>query len=133
MRGRLRIHRGVEFKHSGDGIMAWFTAAADAIECAFQINEDLETANVSHPEFPLVLRTGIAAGDVILRRGDLFGLSVVEASRICDIAAGGQILVSDRIAREADRGAGVAFTPLGPIELKGLPDAVPVWEANSGE
>jgi hypothetical protein len=47
-----------------------------------------------HPDEPLDIRIGIGAGDVAVEDGDVFGTPVVEASRLCAIATGGQIVVA---------------------------------------
>ena len=52
-------------------------------------NEDSEVA--------LGVRIGISAGDVVERAGDYYGVSAVEAARLCAIAAGGQILASETV------------------------------------
>ena len=43
----------------------------------------------------LAMRVGISAGDATFEDGDWFGTPVVEASRLCTAADGGQILVTD--------------------------------------
>ena len=73
----LRQHGGVEFKHTGDGIGAWFTDPADAVDCAVQMGRDLERASAQHPDTPLMMRAGVAMGEPVEHGGDLFGLSVV--------------------------------------------------------
>ena len=45
----------------------------------------------------LEMRVGISAGDATFEDGDWFGTPVVEASRLCAAATGGQILVSDLV------------------------------------
>ena len=83
VRSCLRQHGGVEFKHTGDGIGAWFANPADAVDCAMQMGRDLERASVQHPDTPLMMRAGVAMGEPVEYGGDLFGLSVVRASRAC--------------------------------------------------
>ena len=52
VRSCLRQHGGVEFKHTGDGIGAWFANPADAVDCAMQMGRDLERASAQHPDTP---------------------------------------------------------------------------------
>src|SRR5262249_53865655 len=56
VRARLRDLNGVEFKHTGDGIAAWFLSPLDAVACAHAIAGDLEEVSLLHPTFPLQLR-----------------------------------------------------------------------------
>ena len=93
VRSRLRQHDGVEFKHTGDGIGATFFTGGAAIECALGIQTDIEQFNIAREE-PLQVRIGVSAGNVISNEGDLFGMAVIEAFRVCDHATHGRILVS---------------------------------------
>ena len=66
-------------------------------------------------------------GDATPSDGDYFGVPVVEAARLCDRAAGGQILASEMVAHLAGS-RGHEFRPLGSLELKGLPEPLPTVE-----
>ena len=74
------------------------------------------------------VRCGVAAGDPIEERGDLFGLAVARAARICSLAEGGTVLVSDEIPPMA-AGGGLRFEDRGAVELRGIPGARPVLAA----
>jgi len=76
---------------------------------------------------PLQIRVGVSSGEATHENQDLYGPPVVEASRLCAAASAGQMLVSD-VVRMLARGKGHAFTPLGDLALKGLPDPVPASE-----
>ena len=69
----------------------------------------------------LEMRVGISAGDATFEDDDWFGTPVVEASRLCAGAAGGQILVSDLVRALAGSRCEFELQPLGTVELKGLP------------
>jgi tetratricopeptide (TPR) repeat protein len=120
----ITARHGTIVKHLGDGVLATFVGAAEAVAAAVAIQQSVD----GHFE----LRVGVSAGDVTIENDDVFGLPVIEASRLCAQAAGGQILVSD-LARMLARGrGGHSFESVGALELKGLPDAVMasevVWE-----
>ena len=120
----------MEFKHTGDGICAWFASASDAVACALGIHDDLERSNAVHPELPMVTRIGIAAGEPVPVGDDLFGLAVVTASRICSLAAGSQVYVAGDVARML-HGKGYALRPVDTFTLRGLPGSTEVFEALS--
>jgi class 3 adenylate cyclase len=128
IRARLQHHAGMEFKHTGDGICAWFATASDALECALGIRDDLERSNAFHPELPLVARIGVAAGEPVHVGDDLFGLAVVAASRVCALAGGGQVYLSGEVARLV-QGKGFVLEPVDSFELRGLPGTTEVLEA----
>ena len=116
--GRLTEHHdGRVIKTLGDGLMAAFNAAANALDTASAIQR------ASHG---LLIKVGISSGDVDSSGRDRHGLPVVEASRLCSHAAGGEVLVSDAtrllVSRSAD------LIDRGGIRLKGLPHDTGVWE-----
>jgi class 3 adenylate cyclase len=124
----LRRHNGVEFKHTGDGMCAWFDDAAQAIDCARAISEELDRSNLENPDVPLVSRFGLAMGQPIVRDGDFFGLAVVMAARLCAEAAPSSLLASADVAR-VGQSASIALVAAGERRLKGFPDPVPVYLA----
>jgi class 3 adenylate cyclase len=73
-----------------------------------------------HPELPLRVRTGIAIGEPLGHAGDLFGLSVVKAARLCALAGDREVLVSAEVA-DAARPHGVQLVNVGRQRLKGFP------------
>ena len=68
----------------------------------------------------LAMRVGISAGDATFEDGDWFGTPVVEASRLCTAAEGGQILVTDIVRVLAGSRAEHELRLVGEIEAKGL-------------
>ena len=74
------------------------------------------------------LRIGLSAGEVIRETDDYFGDPVIEAARLCAQADGGQILAADLVRAMAGRRSPHAFSPLGAIELKGLPEPIETLE-----
>ena len=83
-------------KSTGDGSMAVFAGASDAVEAAIAIQQGVELRNRSATE-PFGLRVGISLGDLGHENDDLFGLAVNEAARVCAFADGDEILVSDLV------------------------------------
>ena len=124
--GAVEAIRGTVVKNLGDGFMATFMGAADAVGAAVAIQQAIERRNRSSST-PLGVRIGISAGDVVIDKGDCFGTPVIEASRLCGAAKGGQILASE-IVRWMARSGGITFKPAGALDLKGLPEPVPTVE-----
>src|SRR5215470_9341897 len=114
--------RGAVAKHVGDGIMATFAGAAEALAAAVAIQQAIAQHN--RRATPLAVRIGVSLGDVTRENGDYFGTPVIEAARLCAAAEGGQILVADLVRLTARGRGGHTFTPVGPVVLKGLPDPV---------
>ena len=121
---------GREVKHTGDGMMAAFGSAADAVSCALQVRRDIETYNDTHDGEELLVRFGLNAGEPIAEDDDLFGLSVTLAARIGDWGEPGQVMVSD-VVRQLLLGKGFEFTSMGEAELKGFDEPVAVFEVSA--
>lgn len=119
VRDALSALGGREVKHTGDGIMASFISAANAVRCAIQIQRELNKQTATDPGPALKVRVGAAAGEPVEQNNDLFGSTVQLASRLCAHAQPGQILVSNAIA-ELCLGKGLQFEDLGELTLKGF-------------
>lgn len=110
-REALHRHGGTEVKTLGDGFMASFTRITEALACAVTLQRSFETRNAgegSADQPPLEVRIGINAGEPIEEDGDLFGATVILASRIASAAGGGEILVSNAV-RELSEGKDFIF------------------------
>jgi hypothetical protein len=120
-------HGGSVVKGVGDGIIATFPGAADAVSAAVEAQQAVHTwdAGVGGRQ---AVRIGISAGDVAWDGGDCFGTPVIEAARLCAVADGGQVLMAD-VVRVLARGRhGSEVSALGALELKGLPEPVTTYE-----
>jgi class 3 adenylate cyclase/CheY-like chemotaxis protein len=110
-------HGGHVIKTLGDGLMAAFNAAANALDTASAIQRG------SHG---LPVKVGISSGDVNTSGGDRHGLPVVEASRLCSHARAGEVLVSDATRILASRSTDLIDR--GHLRLKGFPHDTQLWE-----
>jgi predicted ATPase/class 3 adenylate cyclase/DNA-binding SARP family transcriptional activator len=127
LRRALDACGGQEIKTLGDGILAVFTSAADALSCAVAMQQALaRPAAPDHPQ--VVMRVGLALGDVVFEEGDVFGTPVVQAARLTAAARGGQILSTTVVRTVAGGRSSAVCTDLEPMMLKGLADPVPVCE-----
>src|SRR5213592_4372043 len=122
LRTVIREHNGtpIEGKLLGDGVLAVFTSARQAIEAALACAR-------SGGDAGLPLHLGLHAGDVIREEDNVYGGAVNIASRIAGLSAVGEVLVSETVRSLARTSAGVAFEDRGDQRLKGVSDAVGVW------
>lgn len=74
----------------------------------------------------LQIRVGVSMGDANREEGDYFGPPVVEASRLCAKATGGQVLLPELTRLMVGRRGDHEFRAVGEMELKGLPEPVEV-------
>jgi class 3 adenylate cyclase len=128
-REALAKYGGNEVKAMGDGFMASFASVQRALECAIALQRAFADSLLLTPgsDADLRVRVGINAGEPIAEDDDLFGTSVIAAARIAAKAEGGQVLVSD-VVRQLVAGKGFLFHDTGEHALKGLEDAIRVWE-----
>lgn len=125
-RAVLKQFGGAEVKTMGDGFMASFASVTKAMDCAIA----LQRAFASHTESmqePLSARVGLNAGEPIEEDGDLFGSTVILASRIAAHAGAGEILVPDTV-RGLLSGKGFMFSDRGEFVPKGFDEGVRLWD-----
>ena len=121
----LKAHGGTEVKTMGDGFMASFGSVTKAVECAVA----LQRAFAEREGEPLSVRVGLNAGEPIEEDGDLFGATVILASRIAAKADGGEILVADTV-RGLSSGKGFLFADRGEFVAKGFEEPVRISEVH---
>lgn len=122
VRAVLARFGGSEIKHTGDGIMAAFSSAFQAVAAAMQIQRELRQRE-ERAQGPLHVRVGVAAGEPVTERNDLFGAAVQQAARLCACAHPDCIVVSSGV-HDLCRGKGIRFTDSGPIAVKGFDEPI---------
>jgi class 3 adenylate cyclase len=127
IRRRLAEFDGVEFKHTGDGIGAWFFSVAGALRCGAALARDFASTNAG----PLRVKIALSAGEPTMVDRDLIGLAVTVAFRILEQARPGEVLVTADVAGIA-RGLAWSFESRGLQQLKGLHGPVEVLRAFPG-
>lgn len=124
LREQVTAAGGNEVKSLGDGLMVVVPGAVDAVRCAVE----MQRAVAGAPGAGVEVRVGLHVGDPIRDEDDYFGLPVVVARRLCDLAQGGQILASSLVRDLVGTRGGFEFRPLGEVELRGLSAPVAAFE-----
>jgi TolB-like protein len=126
----ISAHEGRIVKLMGDGVLAAFVSAVQAVSCAGAIQRALAERNVDPPgNRPIQIRIGINLGDVIVEGDDLYGDGVNLAARLEGIAEPGGICVSRNVYEQVRGKVDVAFRDLGVRELKNIAGPVQVFAA----
>jgi predicted ATPase/class 3 adenylate cyclase len=114
-------HGGRVLKGTGDGVLAVFEDALDALMAAVDLQRRMAEVRWPTSE-PLSVRVGLHAGSAYERDGDYFGTTLNRAARLMSIAHGGQILVSEAATVVARDGcpAEVELVDLGEHRLRDL-------------
>lgn len=129
VRGRVDRYRGQVVKTAGDGFMVAFRDAEAGCRAAVGIQRDLRRTldPMLRVVAPIKVRIGIHTGTAIARDGDYFGRNVAIAARVAALATGGEVLATSGVRDALDEDADVELTPMGEVELKGLPGSHAVW------
>jgi TolB-like protein/class 3 adenylate cyclase/Tfp pilus assembly protein PilF len=114
-------HHGLILQYYGDGTLSVFGSAIDAVECAVEIQQNLQ----KEPKVPL--RIGIHIGDVVYADDGIYGDAVNIASRIENLSAPGGILISGKVYDEIKNHPELPAKSLGEFELKNVKRPVHVF------
>jgi class 3 adenylate cyclase len=124
---RSSVQRGGKpIKWLGDGVMFYFDDPGSGVHAALEMVEALAGEGLPPAH------VGLHAGPVLYQEGDYFGQTVNLSSRIADYARPGEVLVSRAVA-DAAGGSEIRFGDIGPVELKGMSDAMHLLRAEYAE
>jgi len=115
-------HGGRIFKTTGDGLLAEFPSAVDALRCALAI----QTKQRDTPD-TLPLRIGLHTGDVVIDGDDLLGDGINIAARLEPLAEPHGIALSARVREDATGKITLGYEDLGEPPLKNLTQKIRVY------
>lgn len=127
VRNALAAYHGREVKHTGDGIMAVFSNASNAIASTMVMQQELAKHNGTQGNLPVKVRIGLNAGAAVEEEDDFFGTTVQLSARVCDKADSEQIFITQSV-RDLASGNSFQFRDAGNFEMKGIEKPVPVYE-----
>jgi class 3 adenylate cyclase/TolB-like protein len=114
-------HGGRIVKNTGDGLLAEFPSAVEAVRGAVQFQIRVDELTIGDAEDRrIAFRVGINIGDVIVEPHDIFGDGVNIAARLEGIAEPGGICISASAYDQVQGKVGVAFADLGEQNLKNI-------------
>jgi TolB-like protein/class 3 adenylate cyclase len=114
-------HGGRIVKNTGDGFLAEFPSAVDAVRAALQFqNNSYELAVGDAEDRRILFRVGINIGDVIVEPHDIFGDDVNIAARLESIAAPSGICLSSSAYDQVSGKLAVEFIDLGEQRFKNI-------------
>lgn len=117
----LHRHGGRLVKLMGDGALAEFASALDALSAAIEFQQAMADANRDASEYTaIVFRVGVHVGDVIVEEDDLLGDDVNVTKRLEEQSPGGSVVVSGTVRQAVGDRLKVGFTDLGVPSLKNI-------------
>jgi adenylate cyclase len=130
---KTTLYGGRIFKNTGDGALAEFPSAVDAVLAAIDVQRALAARNAHVPEERQIeLRIGISVGDVIVDGDDLFGNGVNVAARMENLSGPGGICVSANVHEQVRATAQFNFEDIGEQEIKNIDQPVRAYRIGVG-
>ncbi len=121
-------HRGRVVDFTGDNLLAEFPSVVDAIQCAVDIQRDLEARNASLPEHRRMrFRIGINLGDVIVAGERIYGDGVNVAARVQALSDAGGVAISGMVHDGVGTKLPYRYESLGEHRVKNIPDPIRVY------
>ena len=127
LRAAIERSLGIVVKNIGDGVMAVFASAHDALDAALTGQAGFEGEDWS-PVSSLRVRMGLHTRWCEPTGGDYFGGVVNRAARIADAGNGGQILLSGASAVVIGRLGGGELVSRGAVQLKDLTEPIELFQ-----
>jgi adenylate cyclase len=122
-------HGGRIVKEFGDGLLADFESATEAVLAGLAMQAAAAAHNATAPPDDRIgLRIALATGEVTVEDGDVYGPSVNVAARLQGLAPAGDVYVSES-TRHAVASAEVSLQLIGTFELKGIDTPTQVYRA----
>ncbi len=125
IRNLVGDYGGAVVNTAGDGLVALFPDASQALHFAMEMQRELSNESVwSDGQEPFAYRIGITIGDTIAGEDGVYGLIVNLAARIQALAAPGGICISDAVYQILRNNPELSLRSLGKQALKNI--ALPV-------
>jgi adenylate cyclase len=118
IRPQALLHRGKVVKSTGDGVLAEFPSAFDAVQWAIDVQRAAQLQEANDPTPPIALRIAVHVGDIITTDFDVFGDGVNLAARLQEHAPAGGIAVSEAVHNLVRGSVSASMRDLGALNLK---------------
>jgi adenylate cyclase len=129
----IAARRGRIVKTTGDGILAEFPSAVEAVACAITVQQGLASRNEAVPEESrIAFRIGINLGDIIIEANDIFGDGVNVAARLETLCQPGGLCVSRAVRDQVRDKLPIAFDDLGEQTVKNIARPVRAFGLSPG-
>src|SRR6267378_500613 len=125
---KIKEHGGRTVKNTGDGLLAEFPSAVNAVRCAAEIQHGMVVRNGDVPDDKRVsFRIGVNLGDIIVEPEDIFGDDVNIASRLEALAEPGGICISRAVRDRIGERLPYSFEDIGEQSVKNIAHPVHVY------
>jgi TolB-like protein/class 3 adenylate cyclase len=116
----------------GDGVLALFDSATDAVRFAVEAQKEIEEAATATSDGDAIrFRIGIHLGDILTDERGIHGDSVNIAARLESIADPGGIMISGAVYEQTRNRLPFGYEFIGPQSLKNVAEPVPAYRVRS--
>lgn len=130
----IEKNHGRVFTFAGDGLMAEFPSAAEALKCALRMQADTEKRNIRRaPERRIRFRIGINSGEIIVQGDRTGGNAVNIAARLESLAEAGGIALSEVVYEQTRPTVPAGYAFFGEHRLKNIPHTVSIYTIPAAE
>ena len=128
VRPNIKAHSGRTVRIKGDGILAEFPSAVEAVACAVALQQAIIQRNADIADAQkIILRIGINLGDIIASDDDVHGDGVNVAARLEPLAEPGGICLSATVFEHVRGKLAYPFEDRGVQTLKNIADPVRMY------
>jgi adenylate cyclase len=114
---------------TGDNLMAEFTSAVDAVNCAVEIQRELAERNSELPDDrKMQFRIGVNVGDVVEEGDRIYGDGVNIAARVEGLADAGGIGISGRVYDQVENKLDFKYEYIGEQAVKNISKPVRLYK-----
>jgi TolB-like protein len=132
MSSLIQQYRGRVVDTTGDNLLAEFTSAVDAVNCAVEIQRDLAERNAElNYERKMEFRIGVNVGDVVEEEDRIYGEGVNIAARVESMADAGGICISGRTYDQVANKLELEYENLGEHQVKNISTPIRVYRVLS--
>jgi len=122
---KIAEYNGRIVKTTGDGLLAEFGSAVDAVLCAVGVQRGMAEREADVPEDRrIAYRVGINLGEIVIDDEDIFGDGVNIAARLEALAEPGGIRISDAVFKNVKGKLDLGFADLGSQKVKNIAEPV---------
>ncbi len=117
----IKKHNGTLIKEIGDGTLASFPLASNAVRCAMDIQKEAKSSKIP-------LKIGIHQGEMVMAGADVLGDGVNIASRLQEASQEGCITISGKVYSDIRNKAGIKAEYIEEQYLKNVEDPIKVYK-----
>ena len=119
----IKKHNGTLIKEIGDGTLASFPLASNAVRCAMDIQREAKSLKIP-------LKIGIHEGEMVFAGSDVLGDGVNIASRLQEDAQEGCINISGSVYRDIKNKAGIKTEFIEEKSFKNVDEPIKVYKVH---